>query len=183
MSDNSITLAIRTIRQGGIIAYPTEAVFGLGCDPFDEKAVQKILRLKHRSVAKGLILISSEWKQIGHLITPLTDELLNKVQQTWPGSITWVFPASSIVPPWITGDHKSVALRITAHPIAKALCDAYGGAIVSTSANIEGKKPARCMEEVKNYFPIGIDFIINDKVGDLEQPTIMRDAITGKILR
>lgn len=177
-----IRKAVQILHAGGIIAYPTEAVFGLGCDPFNQEAVQKILRLKHRAMEKGLILIISTWEQAQNLVAPIKPEILAKVFAPQPPT-TWIFPTIPAVPIWIAGKHNSVAVRITKHPIAKALCDAYGGAIVSTSANIEGEKPARTAAEVQNYFPVGLDFIIDGLVGNLMQPTMIRDALTDKILR
>src|SRR3990167_4516311 len=129
----------KVLQQQGVIAYPTEAVYGLGCDPFSELAVKKILKLKKRDINKGLILIASNWKQIENLIQPIPDEKLSQVMQTWPGPVTWLFPASDEVPRWISGAHSTIALRITAHPIAKALCEKWNGPIVSTSANKEGE--------------------------------------------
>lgn len=174
---------IDVLNRGGVIAYPTEAVFGLGCDPFNEIAVRHILKLKHRSITKGLIVIASAWEQISELTKPIPDNLLNFAKKTWPGPVTWVFPASPKAPYWLTGEHTSIALRITNHPTAKSICDAYKNPIVSTSANIEGNKPATTAKEVLEYFPNEIDFMIDENVGALCKPTIIRDALTGKILR
>jgi L-threonylcarbamoyladenylate synthase len=181
--NNDIKKAINIIKQGGIIAYPTEAVYGLGCDPFNEKATLRLLKLKQRSIDKGLILISSSWEQIKDLTLPIPEQNLQKILASWPGPITWVFPASKTVPSWIRGAHNSIALRVTNHPIAKAICEHYEKPIVSTSANIEGNTPARTYAEVINQFPEGIDFIIEGEVGELTKPTMIRDALTNTILR
>jgi L-threonylcarbamoyladenylate synthase len=182
MNKDIIFNAIQILRSGGVIAYPTEAVFGLGCDPFNQIAVQKILHLKHRTIKKGLILIISKWKQAANLVAPISSALLAKIFVSQPPT-TWIFPATLAVPSWIVGSHNSVALRIIKHPIAMALCDAYEAPIVSTSANINGIAPARTAVEVQNYFPKGIDFIIDGPIGNLTQPTMIRDVITGRILR
>ena len=173
----------KVLQQQGVIAYPTEAVYGLGCDPFSELAVKKILKLKKRDINKGLILIASNWKQIENLIQPIPDENLSQVMQTWPGPVTWLFPASDKVPRWISGTHSTIALRITAHPVAKAICEKFSGPIVSTSANEEGEIPAKTVEQVKLYFPSGIDLLIPGEVGDLSQPTPIRDVISGEFIR
>ncbi len=178
-----IDKAIAVLKQGGIIAYPTEAVFGLGCDPFNKNAVLRILEIKNRSADKGLILIAANWQHLENLVQPLDSNILQKAFAAWPGPITWVFPASNIVPAWIRGAYDSVALRITNHPIAKKICENYGGPIVSTSANIEGSPPARTVTEVLEYFPNKIDYIVPGEVGDLKQPTKIYDVLTGKILR
>ena len=180
---NSIRKAVTILKQGGIIAYPTEGVYGLGCDPFNEQAVLRLLKLKHRSIDKGLILIASHWEQLENLVEPVADKLLAKAQETWPGPVTWVLPANKTVPTWISGVHNSIAIRVTRHLIARALCEAYNKPIVSTSANIEGQPVIRNSKEVREQFPQGIDFIVPGKVGDLKSPTMIRDVLTGKVLR
>lgn len=174
---------INILKRGGIIAYPTEAVFGLGCDPDNEAAVLKLLRLKQRDVTKGLILIASSWEQIQPLVATVAPQVLAKVLATWPGPYTWLLPASNQVPVWIKGEHASVALRVTAHPVAKAICEAYGKPIVSTSANLAALPPARTTNEVQQQFPSGIDLIVPGNVGPLQEPTPIRDALTGAIIR
>lgn len=181
--EKNIKKAVAILKRGGIIAYPTEAVYGLGCDPFSERAVFRLLKLKHRSVGKGLILIASRWEQLENLVKPIAKKLLSKAQATWPGPVTWVFPATNIVPTWIRGAHDSVAVRVTNHHIAKALCEAYCGPIISTSANLEGQPVTQSSKEVSKQFPRGIDFIVSGKVGDLKSPTMIRDVLTGKVLR
>lgn len=171
------------IQQGGIIAYPTESVFGLGCDPLHEKAVKKILAIKKRQIDKGLILIASEWKDVCHYILPIEPSKLTSVMSTWPGPVTWAFPASNLVPAWICGDKNTVALRITDHPIARQICQLLKMAIVSTSANRSGEEPARSVLAVQEMFEQEIDLIIEGEVGSLGQPTPIRDVFTGQYLR
>ena len=182
-NQKQIEQAVNSLKHGGVIAYPTEGVFGLGCDPFNETAVHKILKLKHRDVTKGLILIASSWDQVQDLTKPIPDEKLQNALNTWPGPYTWIFPASVKTPKWITGKFDSIAIRVTAHPIAKTICEQYGGAIVSTSANIEGEPPATTAIGVKQYFSTGIDIIIDEAVGNLNQPTTIQDVMSGKTLR
>lgn len=180
---DGITKALTIIKNGGIIAYPTEAVYGLGCDPFNEQAVKRLLAIKQRPIDKGLILIASSWEQLKDLVQPLSPEILQKVFTTWPGPVTWVFPASSKVPKWISGDHASVALRVTAHPLAKQICEKWGNALVSTSANIAGQPPAYNAQTVKQYFASQIDYILEGELGGLNKPTEIRDVLSGKFLR
>jgi len=175
--------AVNTLKQGGVIAYPTEAVFGLGCDPFNPQAVQRILHIKNRSKEKGLILIASCWEAVSDLVELPSQTLLEKALKTWPGPVTWVFPASKKVPGWLCMLNRSIALRITAHPIAAEICEMFGGPIVSSSANLSGKNPAKTAEEVKQMFEGKIDFIVDGKVGGLEKPTPIFDVITGDKLR
>lgn len=175
--------AVKTLEQGGIIAYPTEAVFGLGCDPFNEIAVDNLKRLKFRSYNKGFIIIAADFEQLQALVAHIPPAALAQVKATWPGPITWVFPAAEIVPLWLQGTQSTIAVRVTDHPIASAICKAYGKPIVSTSANHEGGKPARKEKEVVEIFGDSIDLVVSGMVGDLTQPTEIRDALTGKILR
>ena len=173
----------QTIQSGGIIAYPTEAVYGLGCDPFNQDAVIKLLQLKKRSVEQGLILIASSWQQIKNLYIELPSPALQRIKPTWPGPVTWLLPASQEVPAWITGKHSRVAIRITAHPVAKSICDVVDQPLVSSSANVSGESALRDAVTVKEKFAHAIDFIVPGNVGNLMQPTIIRDAITGKLIR
>ncbi|MBX9586209.1 MAG: threonylcarbamoyl-AMP synthase [Gammaproteobacteria bacterium] len=183
MISTKIDEAVTALKQGDVIAYPTEAVFGLGCDPFNKTAVERLLSLKRRSVSKGLILIASDWNQISSLTRPIDESTMNRAQNTWPGPYTWIFPASDSVPPWIRGDYPGIALRVTQHPLASALCEAFGGPIVSTSANLEGTPPAKAVEDLVNIFPTGIGVILAGPLGDSENPTTIRDVLTGDFLR
>ena len=181
---DTIKQATTTLLAGGVIAYPTEAVYGLGCDPFNEQAVRKLLFLKKRSPDKGLILIAHSWQAVSHLVLPLPRKLLDRVLKTWPGPITWVFPACiAIVPKWLRGRHSSIAIRITAHKLAHTLCKEFGKPIVSTSANIEGKQPARTEEEVRKQFPTGIDYILTGTTDLLTKPTPIYGVLNNNIIR
>ena len=182
---NTATLdpAITALRQGGVIAYPTEAVYGLGCDPYNVDAITRILLLKQRSIKKGFIVIASEWDQLASWVEPIAPPALARVFASWPGPVTWVFPATPEVPLWVRGQHTTVAVRVTDHPIAKALCHQFGKPIISTSANIEGHPPIRDAALVKMAFGNKVDVIVSGQVGNSHQPTQIRDAITGKIVR
>lgn len=174
---------VKILQQGGVIAYPTEAVYGLGCDPFNQAAVNRLLALKKRSWEKGLILIAASWEQIVDYVEPIPTPRMDAVLATWPGPITWIFPATTRVPEWIRGRHDSIAIRVTAHPLAQALCAAFGKPLVSTSANLEGQPPARFPEEVAKIFPDSLDLIVEGALGDSLKPTEIREARTGKVLR
>ena len=176
------SIAVTTLKKGKVIAYPTEAVYGLGCDPLNEVAVHHLLSLKNRSIIKGLILIAANWAQLADYVTPLSDEVRARILPTWPGPVTWLLPASALTPLWIKGAHDTIAIRVTAHPIAKGLCEAFGGAIVSTSANVEGNPPAKTAEEVRQIFDEDV-YVVTGDVGDLARPTDIRDGVTGKLVR
>jgi L-threonylcarbamoyladenylate synthase len=178
----SIRQAIKTLRSGGVIAYPTEAVFGLGCDPWDEAAVNRILDIKQRPWHKGLILIASDFNQLTDFIEPLPPETLQQIEATWPGPVTWLLPAKDTTPNYLTGEHATIAVRITAHPLARELCKAAGHALVSTSANIAGMPPAKNHRQVRWQLP-EVNAIVTGHCGKATQPSQIRDAQTGTILR
>src|SRR5262249_39568552 len=149
------------------------AVYGLGCDPFNFKAVEKLLSIKKRSVEKGLILVAADWEQIEYLVEPIPPPALAQVLATWPGPYTWVFPARPSVPEWIRGKHPTVAVRVSAHPIVKELCQAFGSCLVSTSANKEGELPARDSRMVKILFHDEVDFVLPGPLGGESNPTMI----------
>jgi L-threonylcarbamoyladenylate synthase len=176
--------AARVLQDGGVIAYPTEAVWGLGCDPFNEKAVNRLLALKKRPVEKGVILVASSVEQIAPLFDPLTDSEKEKLLATWPGPNTWLLPdPDNLIPQWIKGEHDSVAVRISAHAGVAALCDAFGGCIVSTSANPAGSEPARSLLRVSVYFARKADYIVPGNIGKLAQPTRIQDLRDSRVVR
>ncbi|GAB4391996.1 MAG: L-threonylcarbamoyladenylate synthase [Gammaproteobacteria bacterium] len=179
--------AVAAVKTGGIIAYPTEAVYGLGCDPFNENAVNQLKQLKGRPAQKGFLLIASDWAQVADLVAPLTAEQVAKVQATWPGPITWVFPASQQAPAWIceynADNQASIALRITAHPIANQLCQQLQQPIVSTSANLSSEPALKTGNAVMQSFRDKINYVIMGAVGELTKPTVIYDVLTDKILR
>ncbi len=175
--------AKQVILAGGVIAYPTEAVYGLGCDPFNEDAVLKLLQLKNREINKGLILIASRWQQLKPLVEELPSERMDAIWKTWPGPYTWIIPASKNIPVWIRGDHTTIAVRVTAHPIAKALSELCEMPLVSTSANRSQLPPAKDPSSVRQQFNDKIDFIIDGPLGQQATPTTICDGLTGKIIR
>ncbi len=175
--------AARELREGGVIAYPTEAVYGLGCDPLNAQAVLRLLALKNRPMEKGLILIASDFQQLTPFVCPLDPIIMDKINSTWPGPVTWLLPTKPETPAWLRGAHDTLAVRVTAHPQAAALCRAFGGAIVSTSANPGGRKPARNALQVRGYFGDTIDCILSGAVDPRRKPSEIRDAATGKVVR
>ncbi|MGE3919892.1 MAG: L-threonylcarbamoyladenylate synthase [Gammaproteobacteria bacterium] len=175
--------AIKQLKAGGVIAYPTEAVYGLGSDPRNEEALKKILMLKKRSYEKGLIIIASSWPQLQDYVEPIPKDRLDLILKSWPGPYTWLFPVKSTVSPYLHGENTTIAVRVTAHPIARALCEAFQSPIVSTSANFEGQPPARNAEEVFKIFGQSIDYIVSGALGVLDKPTTICDALSGDIIR
>lgn len=175
--------AVRLLTHGGIIAYPTEAVYGLGCDPDNAAAVLHLLALKQRSWRKGVILIASSLEQLAPYIVPLNGAQLERIGTSWPGPNTWVVPARPGAPVWITGDRATIAVRVTDHPVAAALCDEFGGALVSTSANLAGRPPARTPLTIQRSLHSDVALTLHGPLGGLRQPTTIRDVDSGRILR
>ncbi|SDB24188.1 translation factor SUA5 [Pseudidiomarina indica] len=178
-------LAKQAFSQGELIAYPTEAVFGLGCDPRNEAAVQQLLTLKQRSPDKGLILIAADYSQ---LIDFVADQRIPQdkrygVFSQWPGPVTLLLPAKETVPTWLRGQHDSIAVRVTAHEPARQLCKALGSAIVSTSANLTGQPAFKTVADVRQAFGDQIGWIMEAPVGSLAKPTQIIDPIRQTIIR
>ena len=185
MTEPQLDQAIAILRRGGVIAYPTEAVWGLGCDPFDEAAVTRLLALKQRDVAKGLILVAAEVAQFDSLAdwTALDPVQRDAVLASWPGPHTWIVPATARAPRWITGDHHGIALRVSAHPLVVALCRGFDRAMVSTSANRAGAPAPRTLDEFDSSLRNAVDAIVAGETSGLSRPTPIRDAHSGAALR
>ena len=175
--------AVAALRQGGVIAYPTEAVYGLGCDPFDEAAVTRLFALKQRPLTQGVLLIAADFAQVEKFIGAAPAAAIARARASWPGPQTWVLPRSAQTPLWLAGGHSGIALRVTAHALAAQLCRAFGAAIVSTSANRHGEPPARSAAEVRSAFGDELAYILDGPTGGLDRPTPIRDAIDGEIIR
>ncbi len=180
---NDIETAVLALQRGDVIAYPTEAVYGLGCDPFNSMAVAKILQIKGRTIEKGFILVASSWEQVESLVEPIEPPALYRVLDTWPGPITWTFPAKDDVPHWILGNHSTLAIRVSAHPVIRDLCDVFGGPIISTSANLQGHPPIRDHRTAILTFGDDVAIILKGKVGKQINPTEIRNAVTDEVIR
>ena len=178
-----IQTAARWIRSGGVIAYPTEAVFGLGCDPGNREAVQRLLDLKRRPMNKGLILVASRWQQLQPWLQPVADAQLGRMNKTWPGPTTWLVPAADDCPAWLTGQHTSLAVRVSAHPLVRQLCGILDSAIVSTSANISKLPPARSVLDIRLRFGRQLDFVLPGSLGGRTRPSRILDLVSGQLLR
>lgn len=174
---------VSTLDRGGVIAYPTEAVWGLGCDPSNPHAVEEILRLKRRPVHKGLILVAASMQQLDFLLHDLPEPLLQKLTSSWPGANTWLVPHKGRVSPLVTGKHPSVAVRVSAHPIVKQLCEGFGGPIVSTSANPQGLSAAKSQMQVRRYFSRESLSYASGVVGGRTAPSLIRDLLTDTVIR
>lgn len=184
MTDTDLTAACEALHRGGVIAYPSEAVWGLGCDPNNSLAIQRILELKQRPAAKGLIVVAADMEQIEGLIAPLTSSQLKQLKASWPGPVTWLIPdPQNLFSNWVKGEHTSVAVRVSAHPVIRQLCQAFGKPIVSTSANITGHAEIRDRSELVLTFAEIIDCIVPGELGASDTVSQIRDLVSGAVLR
>lgn len=175
--------AERALANGGIVAYPTEGVYGLGCLPSDARAIMRILHIKRRSWRKGLPLIGASIDQVDRLVVLPADGLREEILSSWPGPVTWILPARPGVPRLLTGGRQTLAVRVTAHALAAALCKRAGCALVSTSANRAGRAPLTTALAVRRVLGAELDFVLGGTLGSLSGPTPIRDGVTGAYLR
>ncbi len=175
--------AARSFHRGGIIAYPTEAIYGLGCDPLNWYAVEGLLQLKQRPVDKGLILIAASFEQLQPFVKPLSAAQMEPIMESWPGPNTWLLPATDGLPFWLRGRHDTLAVRVTDHPIAAGLCLACKSPLVSTSANVSTHNPAQNAIQVRTRLGDQPDLIINGATGGEKSASVIRDGATGRVLR
>jgi L-threonylcarbamoyladenylate synthase len=178
-----VGVAANVLHAGGVIAYPTEAIWGLGCDPDNPEAVAKLLQLKQRDPAKGLILIAASIEQCHDYLVGIDPQQRAVLEASWPGPVTWLVPDNGTAPDWIRGEHDGLAIRVSAHPLVGQLCRAYGGPIVSTSANITGRSPAKSLWQVRNAFGKALDFCLNGPLGGSSCPSEIRDLRSQKTIR
>lgn len=178
-----LSRAVTILRRGGIIAYPTEGVWGLGCDPFNRTAVERILALKGRSPRKGLILIGSDVAQFEPWLVGLTRQHRATLAAGWPDALTWLVPDNGHSPRWLTGQHDSIAVRVPAHPLARELARMFGGPVVSTSANPQGRMAATTQLRARIYFGRRVDFYLPGVVLHPHQPSEIRDLVSGVVIR
>lgn len=179
MLANQISQAKTIIQHGGIIAYSTETVLGLGCDPNNEQAVKKILWLKSRAVTNGLIILVDSIESLKKYTKPLSREQHTTITST--KNTTWLIPANSNAPYWIVGEHNNIAIRITNHSTSKPLsCAAHG--IVSTSANISSYKILQDQTEIRDWFGPHVDYMIIGESGS-NTPSEIRNLLSGEKLR
>lgn len=185
MNANNLHLALEKLRQGGVIGYATEAVFGLGCDPDNGTAVHRLLEIKQRPLEKGLVLVAADMSQLLPYLdlSQLPEGRLSEILNTWPGPNTWVIPAKPEVPTCLKGRFDSLAVRVSAHPQVHNLCLAFGKPLVSSSANIAGQPPARTAEQLTLQLGDELDYILPGTTEGRANPSLIRDGCTGAVLR
>lgn len=176
---NDLAAVARIVRAGGVVGYAVEACFGLGCDPRNTAAVRRLLRIKRRPAAKGLIVLAHDAKAL----RPYTKDLPAQARATWPGPHTWLVDANPRLSASVRGHHREVAVRVTAHRQAARLARLCGGVLISTSANRARERPARTHRELCRRMGRGLDAVLVGRIGRLARPTPIRDARTGRLVR
>lgn len=181
---SQLTFILAALQAAQVIAYPTEAVFGLGCDPDSQAAVAKLLALKQRSQTQGLILVAADYQQLSPYVddSRLSDEVKQRLWASWPGPINWVLPVFATTPAWLTGSFNTLAVRVSAHPIVRQLCLAFGKPIISTSANVSGFPPCRSLEALQAQLGHQLP-VLPGAIGSQLNPCEIRDALTNRCLR
>ena len=176
---------IEALLRGELVVYPTEAVWGIGCDPDNEEAVLKLLEAKQRPVEKGLILVAQNVSQctdyFDYEAVPI--EKRAEIFSSWPGPVTWLLPAKSTAPKWVTGGSDFIAIRVSDHPTIQRMCKAFNKPIVSTSANITGTPVCEKLEEAKEVFGDKVAFYVDEALGGNTKPSVIKHSITGEIFR
>ena len=172
---------VRFIRRGGIIAYPTESCFGLGCDPKNKKEINKIIKLKKRSLNKNFILIGSSLKHFDSFTNSFNDVTKKKLFSKWPGPHTWVIKANHRCPNWLKSNSK-LALRIPSFSSCQALINSIDMAITSSSLNLSGKIPLRNYRDAYKFLPDKVK-LIKGRIGNNRNPSVIQDFKTKYIIR
>lgn len=180
-SSQLLRRATRVLHGGGVIAYPTEGVFGLGCLPDEFQAVSRVLTIKNRDPAMGLVLIATSVAQLDDWID--LPESAPELTSSMARPVTWIVPATSEVPYWIRGANAGIAIRMTGHPVARALCDATDSPLVSTSANFHGRPVARNRFVLRRRFGALVDYIVPGECGPASGPSEIRELASGRVLR
>jgi len=170
MANAVIIQAAEVVRQGGVICYPTEAVWGLGCHPMDFSAVSRIMKIKRRCEQQGVILVASRQQQLAPYISASCD-VLDKAEAYWPGFVTCVLTKSAICPDYLSGCHMTIAVRVSAFATIQQLCELAQSALVSTSANRHGEPPLKTLAAARSVFADSVDYYVDEPLGGALKPS------------
>ncbi len=193
-TEETLGHAAKLIANGGVIAFRTDTFYGLGADPLNADAVARITKLKDREESQPILLLIGDTSDVDHLIVEKSEDFELVARSFWPGPLTIVGRAASKLPDELTAGTGTVGLRLPNDEDVRVLVRVCGGALTATSANLSGAPPARSAEQVADYFPSGIDLIINggevlatepSTVLDLSQPephVIREGAVSQKTL-
>ena len=170
------------LKSGEVIGYPTEAVYGIGCDPWNQSSVEKIAKIKGRESSKTFLMVASSIDQLTDLIDIST--LSRQVTSSWPGHTTWLITAKENVPYWLQDEQTNkVGIRISNHPLVRKLCNEFGKPIISTSANLSGKEEIKNQQEFMKTFSSDINYLVDGDLGDYDKASVIIDMETNKKIR
>ena len=182
MSPWALNRLLHAVSKGAVFGYPTDTIWGFGCHPLIASSANRIRQIKNRSPDKGLILLSSRLEYCMAYVDVEADQL-QPVQVDSHQPTTWLVPASDFCPPWIRGNHATVAIRITDHPLVRLICDRLQAPIVSTSANRAGKSSVRNSQQMRKQFRYELDFIVTGFAAGANRPSAIKSLATGNSLR
>jgi L-threonylcarbamoyladenylate synthase len=172
----SLISAVEILRAGGVVVYPTETFYGLGVDALNQKAIKKVFTIKGRSFAQPLLILIPEQDYLPRYVTEVSEKARRLMEHFWPGPLTMVFSASPQLPSILTAGTKKIAIRISPHPIARALTSAFAGPLTSTSANISGEQSPATAKEVFSHLGGMIDLIIDGGKTPGQMPSTIVDV-------
>lgn len=183
MSDWHVSQACMLLKAGAVIAYPTEGVWGLGCDPHNPAALSDLLAIKQRDAKKGFILVASHISQLDFLLADLPGDKQAVLAAHWPGPFTFLVPHRNLFLPAVVGQFSTIAVRVSNHPVVQQLCDGFGGPLISTSANLSGHAAARSAVQVRRQLGQNIDYLVPGELGGAKKPSRIIDLMSGRIIR
>ena len=177
---DNIVRAAEALRRGDVVAYPTETVYGLGVDPLNSRALEKLIGVKHRDPANPMLLIAASREQVKALTGDLSPRAAAYADAFWPGPLSMLLKPIRRLQPELTGRDGRICIRCTSSPIAAALCETFGGAIVSTSANVSAQPPALSARDVPTA---GVVLCLDAGTLPAAAPSTVLDPETGEVLR
>jgi len=183
-TQNNINKAAKTVKNGGLVIYPTDTVYGLGCDPFKTRAVEKLLNAKKERKDKPLPILASSLKA-AEKVAKINRDARKIAEKYWPGPVTLVVPKKSVLPNIVTCGLASVGVRVPNHQVALKLIDLCGGLLIGTSANRSNEKPPRTASEADWQLGNVVDIILDGGKSPSSQESSIIDLTSRapKILR
>jgi L-threonylcarbamoyladenylate synthase len=160
-SDDNIVVTSQMIKDGGIIVFPTQYLYGLGADALNAEAVERVFEIKQRSYHKPLLVLIPHRKDLTRLVQHVSLAAVHIMNCFWPGAVTLIFKANDILPANLTADTGKVGIRMPQHPVALALSKAVGGPLTATSANITGSSGCSTISDVDPRISDKVDLILD----------------------
>lgn len=161
LSESDIERAVRVIRAGGMVAFPTETYYGLAVDPFNREALSRLFAVKRRPPDKPILNLVHDRSLLALMVRRVPEPYERLISAFWPGPLTLIFEAREEVPVVLTGYSGTVGIRISSHPVASRLAAAYGGPISATSANLSGLAAAVSAGEVTDQLGPDVDLVLD----------------------